>query len=84
MDEAAIYNAIREHVRDGKRTHPVEHTPEEFNALLPEYVGLFIAATDLTDAVARNAERSRRLLQVAGLCVRAVQELGLPLTPPKE
>lgn len=75
--------AIRQHIQDGKTQHPDLKPFDAYPSILRQWAKyLEDADTDPNDEH-RKLTQGRLMLQVAGLMVRGIEELHLPLTLPK-
>ena len=84
MDHDATVKAVLTHIQDGEIQHPETKPIEAYPELINAWATLIFKARQVTDPGKARAEAGRRFLQLAGLCIRAVSELQLPLTVPDE
>ena len=84
METDATVRAVLVHIQDGIMQHPATKPIEAYPELIHTWGTLLSNARQLPKPADARAEAGRRLLPLAGLCIRGVQELQLPLTAPKK
>lgn len=83
MPPTAMTQAIRSHVEDGKTQHPEIKPFDAYPPVLRQWAQYLDDAARDPNEEHRKRTLGRLMLQVAGLMVRGIEELQLPLTPPK-
>jgi hypothetical protein len=82
MTPGTIAANVLAHVAYGRDQHPTLRNREEWVEVLATWFDLATNGLDGLGAVLGPENTSKRLAQLAGLCVRAIEELDLPLVPP--
>lgn len=79
-----ITHAVRLHAAEGLRKHAdFKHFDSAYSAL-HRRLSLWRTATQKTPSSERDLEVARRTLQLAGLCVKVLNNFDLPLTIPPD
>lgn len=84
MNQVDVFNVVRDHIADGKRQHPDIKPLDNYPVVIEQWGAKLKKALTNESPKARAADGGKLLLQLAGLCIRSLEELALPLTPPKE
>jgi len=82
MNDLDVFNVVRDHIADGKRQHPEIKPLDNYPVLIREWGAKLEKALQDESTDKRHQYAGKLLLQTAGICIRGIEELNLPLAVP--
>jgi len=82
MHTQPVLNNVILHYYHGQATHPRRKTTEQWIDALTDRLTLLSEAMTPKGDPAGKPHPSRRAAQLAGLCIRLIEEMHWPLIPP--